>query len=679
MLRLKHQFGPRLVDATRLHRLRSVLWSERPYRQKLAIAAWFSLMPISLLASVFAFVDSKQMVVGRVRQESLWDAAEIRESLTTWEQTHLAYLGVLSDTAQMRSMQPDRAAPLLQRAQQWFPKFSFSLIDPNGVQLVTAGQGFRFSASNGNALQPAGQPALWAAVRSEIPATLMLRPPQVPKPCLASTVPVRFPGAGSGQDPIGYLASCLPIQDLGTVAAASMMLESATDGTYALPLLDLDEGKRTGWAALLVVEPGTFVELDPNEDVDDQESHLDPNLVRRSAWNPIVRLALDSKAHGSSFHELTVDGTDYFVAINRVRAGRPVVVMVDQGTIFAPMRRFFLLAVSGHLLAIAIGTAWLLRICGQLSRPIDKAGERLLEISRGEFGPPLPESNNDIGKLYGYVNQASGQLQRYLHEELQHAALSSQLVEARRIQADFLIKNLPQSDAFELAALFQPAYQIGADWYDAFVVNGLTFLVVADVCDKGIPSALYMSVFRSLLRHSLQQECLNNSLDPQTALIHALTMVNTYMASNHGDTGMFATVFVAAYDASASCMDYIVAGHELPLLLTGQSLHKLELGGPAVGIFETAVFRAFHVPFSRDSILLAFTDGLPDARSPENVSFGSERILRILLEHLSSEWTAASLIQRLHDAATIYMDGSDQFDDLTLLALKALPPPRTPN
>jgi serine phosphatase RsbU (regulator of sigma subunit) len=624
-------------------------------------------MPISILASVLAFFDSKQLVISRVRQQTQWDAAEIRESLSAWEATHLRYLELLASTPQIMSMDADLAQPLLNRSHQLFPYTSFSLVKPNGQIVAMVGPSFN--------LKP-GTP-LAASVRTDIPGTLLMQPPQVSAPCLASTVPVRL-AAAAPRNQLGHLASCLPTQRLGMAAAATIQLNTALrDQRNSIPLLDFDDDLRHGWMAMLVFPSGTFVELDPVENLRDQILHLDPSYVRQTSWYPIVRLALKANV-SSSFHELKVSGVEYFVAVNRTQFNHPIVVMVDQRTIFAPLHRFLFLALAGHVLAISLGTAFLFRICGQLSRPIDKAGEQLLDISHGTFGDPLPETNNDIGRLYRYVNQASQQLQRYLHEELQHATLSSQLVEARRIQANFLIKDLPQSPTTEMAALFQPAYEIGADWYDAFNHDSITFIVVADVCDKGIPSALYMSVFRSLLRNSLQQEFLLHAGDPGLTLATALAKVNAYMAANHGETGMFATVFVAAFDASNSVLHYIVAGHELPLLLNGRSFEVLRLGGPAVGIFDGASFQAFSHPFPPNSLLLAFTDGLPDARNADAVGFGSERTHRILQELASSEWTASGVIERLHHAVTTYMDGQDQFDDLTLLALKSLPAPPTP-
>ena len=619
---------------------------------------------------MIAFVDARRVIFGRVRQQSLWDAAQIRDSLDKWESGHVRYLQLLAISPRLTAFKPEMASTFLNEANKMLPNYSFLLFDPKGNLVSKTGSTRVINPLASHRQFMGAVEGLGGQRLSSRAATVLAQPPLVDRPCLASSVPVSS-SLLRAEQASGYLTSCLLINDLSWVANASMLVKSASGGVNSIPVIDLDVGKRRGWASLLVFPSRTFIELDPSQTSVDEMAHLDPLEVQRSPWFPVIQLALRAKTT-NSFEKIAIDGVKYFVAINRQRPHHPVVILVDQATVFAPVDRFFVLTVAGHLLAVALGTVLLLRICGELSRPIDRVGERLLAISHGEFGDQLPERDNDVGRLYHYVNQFSQQLQRYLVEERQHAALDVQLMEARRIQANFVVKDLPQTDSMQLAALFQPAYQIGADWYDAFVIQDQTFIVVADVCDKGIPSALYMSVFRSLLRNSLQQESLNNDCNPEQTLRQAITTVNAYMASNHGETGMFATVFVAAYDASSSLLHYIVAGHEQPLMLNGSALQQLELGGPAVGIFAGADFRVASLAFPPGSILLAFTDGLPDARSPEDVGFGSERILRILKEHLSSEWTADDLIARLHDAVTTYMDGADQFDDLTLLALKAL-------
>ena len=623
-----------------------------------------------LLASIIALLDGMHTVAGRVRQQELWDAAQIRSSLDGWEKSHSDYLQVFAENLTLRPLQGKVASSILREANQAFPSFSFALIDSRGRTLAQAGRNsINLSIASLNALLTASKVSASKKQPSH-PQAQVLNRPQVDRPCLATSV--ALPQASVPSSVHGNLISCVLLEDLGWASGASLLVKSTTRETHSLPVIDLDVGRRRGWAALLVYNSGTFIELDPAQRSAEQMAHLDPALVKKSAWASIIKLALASQSV-TSFQRVAVGGVRYFVAINRQNHEHPVVVIFDERTVFEPLYRLFLFTVIGELVAVALGTGVLLVICGGLSRPIDRAGEKLLEISRGNFGEPLPEKDNDIGKLYRYINKASAQFQHFIEEERGHAVLDSQLAEARKIQQNFIVKRLPQSETVQLAAVFQPAYQIGADWYDAFAVDQITFVVVADVCDKGVPSALYMSVFRSLLRNSLQQEWSASDSDPQSTLSKAIESVNAYMQHNHGDTGMFATVFVAAFDPAAHMLHYVVAGHEQPLLLTQSAIETLELGGPAVGVFEPANYTVKTTQFLPGSILLAFTDGLPDTRNREDVGFGFERIRSILLERSSADWTAPDLVSRYQQATQAYMDGTEQFDDLTLLALKARP------
>ena len=202
----------------------------------------------------------------------------------------------------------------------------------------------------------------------------------------------------------------------------------------------------------------------------------------------------------------------------------------------------------------------------------------------------------------------------------------------------------------------------------------VTYIVVADVCDKGIPSALFMSVFRSLLRYSL-----NRSDDEQqdfsleSKLSRTALCVNDYMASNHGESAMFATVFLAAYSVADQQLFYVCAGHEKPCILRANgSLDMLDPTGPAIGIFAGARYGIGTVPFDRGDILFAYSDGLVDARSVEGESFGIQRVKDFLLAPGTTQQTVEAILATMVEAVTDHTLNAEQFDDMTILVMKAL-------
>jgi serine phosphatase RsbU (regulator of sigma subunit) len=240
------------------------------------------------------------------------------------------------------------------------------------------------------------------------------------------------------------------------------------------------------------------------------------------------------------------------------------------------------------------------------------------------------------------------------------------------MQADFLIEPLPPRQGLQLAALCQPAYDIGADWYDVVPLGDATAVVVADVCDKGIPSALYMSVFRSLLRLSLSKEW-TASGDAVRCLEAALSNVNRYMASTHASSGMFATAFVGLYLPATGSLAYALAGHETPFVLRAPGLPsapQLARSGPALGLFEEAAFAIHTCSLRPGDLLFAYSDGLPDARSPAGEPFGRERIEALLASVNPEACSPQDLLAHVHSTVTTYCGGAEPFDDLTLLTLK---------
>jgi len=651
--------------------LKEQLWTPRPLRQKLALGVWLSVVPILLVTSLGARQNARNIVRNHFRQQLIWDAAQASGWLKMVDLQHQRTLTAIAGLTAVSNTRTDDDAKAFNALIDLFPNASYAITRPDGST----------TSFSGPLLQPLQKRLARDLIRNNdssttakalkgISSTGPLEAPYATAPCMATSVPI-YNKSIPQQSTNGAITSCIAMELLGEKTGINMLLKAASDEDTSLPVLDLDAGKTSGYALMVVMNQGSTIVLGQTDDNAQEEAKLlDPRQNLTSAWAPLIKLA-NSSTSRTEFTTIAIKGKEYFVGIDRSYPNSNVLMVLDSESAYSPINQLFNLIWIGNIAALIMSSFAVYRICGILSRPIDRAGTALSQINRGEFGDPLPSENSDVGRLFHYVNEASQQLQTYLADAKQHAITDAQLEEARRIQADFLIKDLPSRPSVELAALFKPAFLIGADWYDAIEDDGITFVVVADVCDKGIPSALYMSVFRSLLRLNLIKEWTLGDKDPGAAICLAIKTVNRYMAETHGSTGMFATVFVGGYNTVDRQLHYVVAGHEAPLVLQGEQLQQLSVGGPAVGIFADASFQAYHCNLGPDGLLLAFSDGLPDARDPSGASFGHERISAILSERCSQDWTAQALIDRLQHAVEEHMQSADQFDDLTLLSLKA--------
>lgn len=251
-------------------------------------------------------------------------------------------------------------------------------------------------------------------------------------------------------------------------------------------------------------------------------------------------------------------------------------------------------------------------------------------------------------------------------EQLHARALEREIDIAREIQAGFLPARLPRADGWELAACFEPARQVGGDFYDAFALaDGRIALVIADVCDKGVGAALFMALFRSLLRAGAERTLASgDALDRQLPALIAST--NDYIARTHDGANMFATIFAGVLDPADGSLGYVNGGHEAPAI-TGAGIVRARLSptGPAVGMLPGMAFAFARETLAPGESLLAFTDGVTDARDADGMMFGEARLLALLAQ----AGVAGALVAGVRDAVRRHAGGEAPFDDVTLLAI----------
>jgi len=242
-----------------------------------------------------------------------------------------------------------------------------------------------------------------------------------------------------------------------------------------------------------------------------------------------------------------------------------------------------------------------------------------------------------------------------------------------RIQRDFLPETLPSVPGYELAARFEPAREVGGDFYDAFrLADGRVALVLGDVCDKGVGAALFMALFRSLIRAVSGSPMSEQGAHAmETQVLHAVTVTNDYIANTHGRTNMFATLFVGALDPATGVVAYVNGGHEPPRVLAvgGGIRMLLPPTGPAVGMLPEIPFTAGRFTLAPGETLVVLTDGVTESRAPGGDLLGDDATDGMLAVPVDR---ADDVLQRLLDAVHTHAAGEAAADDVTLLAVRRL-------
>jgi sigma-B regulation protein RsbU (phosphoserine phosphatase) len=295
----------------------------------------------------------------------------------------------------------------------------------------------------------------------------------------------------------------------------------------------------------------------------------------------------------------------------------------------------------------------------------------VMEVTAGQLGLAL-----ESAKLYSKLDEYS-------------RALDAELEKGKQIQKEFLPRELPRPTGWDVEACFHAARQVSGDFYDAFLLpNGCLAVVIGDVCDKGIGSALFMALIRSLIRVFTGKINLSGvsifAEDRRTApevdvelgmALGAITLTNEYIAQEHGDQGMFATLCLVIINPTTGRLAYVNAGH-LPLLIINKSGVRalLNTTGCAVGIAPGLKFGSAVAQMEPGEILLGYTDGVTEALSPDETLYTQQRFFAFLEKPFSS---AFELIEGVKTDLFSHVKNAPQSDDITMIAVHRQQPDRS--
>ena len=240
--------------------------------------------------------------------------------------------------------------------------------------------------------------------------------------------------------------------------------------------------------------------------------------------------------------------------------------------------------------------------------------------------------------------------------------ISQELATAGKIQADILPDKLPEIHGWEVAAHLEPARETSGDFFDIIpLANGNWGFVIADVSDKGMGAALFMTLSYTLIR--------TYAIQYPTLPAFSMGMVNKRILSDTRGT-MFVTCFFGVLEPDTGRMRYVNAGHNPPLLFSrqkGKSVDRLRATGMALGIMEDAYWQQKIIRFTPGDALLLYTDGITEAQNHQGVFFGEQRLLKIASANFAS---SASTIQAsvMEDVHRFVGDAPPQ-DDIALMVI----------
>ncbi len=290
--------------------------------------------------------------------------------------------------------------------------------------------------------------------------------------------------------------------------------------------------------------------------------------------------------------------------------------------------------------------------------------EALCEISK---------TNDEIAELSQNFTSLTGELNRYVDEiteiSKEKASMETELSIATQIQESALPRvfpAFPERSEFDVYASMTPSLAVGGDFYDFFLLDDDHLaLVIADVSDKGVPSALFMMQAKTMIR--ILAKTGKDAEHPS----ELFGTVNDRILEQDSSM-MFVTVWMGVLTISTGEMACANAGHEYPAICRaddgkGFSLYKMPHSLP-IASFQGVSFTPEDLTLHSGDILFVYTDGVTEAGGKAHNMFGEERLIDALNE--VKDRSPQEIVQHVKKRLDEFSAGNEQFDDITMLCLR---------
>ena len=331
---------------------------------------------------------------------------------------------------------------------------------------------------------------------------------------------------------------------------------------------------------------------------------------------------------------------------------------------------------TGVILLLLIALALLVtRIVGRIvvkraTRPLNQLADSANEVAKGNFSAPLPKikHNDEIRLLRDSFEGMQHSLSEYVEElkdtTASKAAIENELKVAHDIQMSMLPKTFPpypERDDIDIYGTLTPAKDVGGDLFDFYIRDDKLFFCIGDVSGKGVPASLVMAMTRSLFRN----------ISAHTAEPHRIAYTLNQALADGNENSMFVTAFIGVLELGTGLLRYCNAGHNPPLLIGREvSLVPCQPNVP-LGLMADLDFVPQEIQFEHQMTIFLFTDGLNEAEDDMQVQFGDDRILHqaeALLANGKNQ--PAEIVNQMAEAVHAFVDGAQQSDDHTMLAIK---------
>lgn len=281
---------------------------------------------------------------------------------------------------------------------------------------------------------------------------------------------------------------------------------------------------------------------------------------------------------------------------------------------------------------------------GDLNEKADADGSlEFYELSRG--------INATVANLWNRIREAKEQM-------------AAEMEKARWIQESAVPRDFPENDAFGLYASMHTAEAVGGDFYDFFMADDNTLvIVIADVCGKGLSAALYMMQAKTLVKNFAEQHL---------PVDEVAEKVNRKLCEDAARK-MFVTVWLGFLDLKTGLLSYVHAGHTTPVHIGEEISFVKQKINTVLGGIKKAKYIRQEIRLHHGESIYLYTDGVTEAFNTDNEMYGEKRLIRLMEENrnelagLKGNALCKAGCGMIYKSVREFAGDAPQFDDITMM------------
>jgi sigma-B regulation protein RsbU (phosphoserine phosphatase) len=364
----------------------------------------------------------------------------------------------------------------------------------------------------------------------------------------------------------------------------------------------------------------------------------------------------------------------YLMGFHKINNLKVVIVsLINQNSAFQVARSLIQKSTAVAVFIISIALIVGVFFSHSITSPVDELMIGTAKVASGDFDSKvMVKTSDELSVLADSFNYMSDEIKRYMDEVKDKVRMEEELAVAQLVQASFFPHQNIIFENFSISGHYQSATECGGDWWGAFDIGGRKVFLIGDATGHGVPAAL-VTATANCCAQLLKDLSVGRPdlLDDPASILSMMNRVIFHMGGK-----ILMTFFVGVYNESTSQLIYSNASHNSPLMYrftdaepSKENLSVLmEAVGNRLGHKLDSTYENAQISFSKNDVLLLFTDGIVEAENSEGKQFGDRRFLKSFLK-VAKTSPEEIISQILKDAYDYYQDVPPN-DDITLVAVK---------